>query len=147
VTLTPIDEPAFERRMASYEAALAAEQALSPEDARRQAWRRLPQGLATEDAYPRTVSAAGREIGWVFFARSLPGHAGTGWIHRLEIDPEFRSRGYGTAVLAAVEADLSARGVPQVGGPVTGPRLYELADRLGFRLMAQQMSKKLPEPG
>jgi hypothetical protein len=38
---------------------------------------------------------------------------------------------------------LAGRGARRAGGQVGGLRLYELADRLGFRLAAQHMSKEL----
>jgi GNAT superfamily N-acetyltransferase len=144
VILTPIGEASFASRMDSYEAALVTERGLAPAAAKTQAWRLLPQGRATAEIYARTVRVREREVGWVLFGLGLPGHPGTGWIHRLDIDREFRGHGYGTAVVAAVETDLAARGVQRLGAGLVSPRLYESADRHGYDLLAQQMSKGLP---
>jgi ribosomal protein S18 acetylase RimI-like enzyme len=146
VTLAPIENADFQRRMESLVAVMMADYGLSAQDAHKRAWLPLPHGVATEDTYVRAVLAGDAQIGWVCYALSHGDRPGMGWIYRLDIDPSFRSRGHGTATLAAVEADLVTRGVRRVGLGVPGGNAgaLRLAERLGFALMSQQMAKKLP---
>jgi GNAT superfamily N-acetyltransferase len=106
----------------------------------------LPHGVATDDTYVRAVLAGNAEIGWVCYALRHGDRPGRGWLYRLDIDPSFRSQGYGTATVATVEADLAARGVLRMGVGVPGGNAgaLRLADRLGYTLMSQQMAKELP---
>jgi ribosomal protein S18 acetylase RimI-like enzyme len=146
VTLVPITSADFQRRMESYLAATMADYGLSAEAAQERVWQPLPHGLDTEDVYLRAVFADDAEVGWVCYGLRHPTRPGFGWLFRLDIDPAFRSHGYGTATVAVVEADLVARGVPRIGLSVPGRNAgaRRLADRLGFTVTAQQMAKRLP---
>lgn len=123
-----------------------ADYGLSAEAAQERVWQPLPHGLDTEDVYLRAVFADDAEVGWVCYGLRHPTRPGFGWLFRLDIDPAFRSHGYGTATVAVVEADLVARGVPRIGLSVPGRNAgaRRLADRLGFTVTAQQMAKRLP---
>jgi mycothiol synthase len=106
----------------------------------------LPHGARTEGMILRTVVADGVPVGWVWAGLPVPSRPGLGWLHTIEIDEPYRSRGYGRAAIAAIEAELVRRGVHTMGlnvhGANTGARrLYE---RLGYRVLAQQMAKDLP---
>jgi ribosomal protein S18 acetylase RimI-like enzyme len=146
VTLVPITSAAFQRRMESYVVAIMSDYGLPAPWAHKRAWRPLEHGLDTEGVFLRAVLADDAEVGWVCYALRHPTIPGTGWIYRLDIDPAFRSRGYGTATVVLVEADLVARGVRRIGTAVPGCNAgaQRLADRLGYALTAQQMSKSLP---
>jgi GNAT superfamily N-acetyltransferase len=146
VTLVPIKSAAFQRRMESYVVAIMSDYGLPAPWAHKRAWRPLEHGLDTEGVFLRAVLADDAEVGWVCYALRHPTIPGTGWIYRLDIDPAFRSRGYGTATVVLVEADLVARGVRRIGTAVPGCNAgaQRLADRLGYALTAQQMSKSLP---
>jgi GNAT superfamily N-acetyltransferase len=146
VTLAPIENADFQRRMESLVAAMMADYGLSAGDAHKRAWLPLPNGVATEGIHVRAVLADDAEIGWVCYALSYLGRPGMGWLYRLDIDPSFRSRGYGAATVAAVEADLVARGVRRMGVGVPGGNAgaLRLAERLGYPPMSQQMAKELP---
>ena len=106
----------------------------------------LPHGPQTEGMILRTAVAEGKPVGWVWAEGTTPARPGLGWLHSIDIDEGHRSRGYGRAVIAAIEAELAGRGVPSLGLNVHGynvgaQRLYE---RLGYELQAQQMVKELP---
>jgi ribosomal protein S18 acetylase RimI-like enzyme len=94
----------------------------------------------------RTLIAGETEVGWVCYTRRHFNRTGMGWLYRLDVDPAYRSLGYGTAAVKVVEADLAAHGIGSVGLAVAGGNVGArgLADRLGYELMAQQMEKKLP---
>jgi mycothiol synthase len=109
----------------------------------------LPDGARTRGALLRTVVAQGVPVGWVWAGPPpppAPSRSGMGWLHNIEIDQPYRRRGHGRAAIAAVEAVLVRRGVDTMGlnvhGANTGAR--RLYDRLGYRLLAQQMAKHLP---
>jgi mycothiol synthase len=106
----------------------------------------MPDGPATEGMIVRTVLAGGVPVGWVWYGLRGPDRPGLAWIYQLDVDEPYRSRGYGTAVIAAVEADLARRGARGVGLYVRGDNLaaQRLYDRLGFELISQEMSKPLP---
>jgi ribosomal protein S18 acetylase RimI-like enzyme len=149
VTLAPITSAVFQRRMESYVVAIMSDYGLPLPWAHERAWRPLEYGLDTEGVFLRAVFADNAEVGWVCYALRHPTMPGTGWIYRLDIDPAFRSRGYGSAAVALAEADLLACGVRRIGTAVPGCNAgaQRLADRLGYALTAQQMSKSLPAVG
>ncbi|MET8147772.1 GNAT family N-acetyltransferase [Actinoplanes sp. NPDC049668] len=105
----------------------------------------LPQGDRTEGAILRTVCARGGPVGWVWAAMPAPPRPGLGWLHHVGIDEGLRRRGYGTAVIAAIEAELARRGVHSLGLNIDGGNdgARRLVERLGYRLLAQQMVKDL----
>jgi ribosomal protein S18 acetylase RimI-like enzyme len=106
----------------------------------------LPRGVRTGGMILRTVTADGVPVGWVWAGLPAPPRPGLGWLHHIEIDESCRGRGHGRAAIAAVEAELARRGVRRMGlnvpGVNTGAR--RLCDRLGYRVLAQQMAKDLP---
>jgi ribosomal protein S18 acetylase RimI-like enzyme len=106
----------------------------------------LPQGAETSGMFLRTVVAAGVPVGWIWAGPPPRPRPGQGWLHAIEIDEGHRNRGYGSAAVAAVEAELVRQGLRSMGLNVHGlntdaARLYQ---RLGYRLLTQQMIKDLP---
>jgi ribosomal protein S18 acetylase RimI-like enzyme len=105
----------------------------------------LPDGPRTDGMILRTVVAWGVPVGWVWAGLPAPPRPAMGWLHNIEIDEPYRRRGYGRAAVTAVETELARRGVRTMGlnvhGANTGAR--RLYDRLGYRLLAQQMAKHL----
>jgi len=148
VTLVPITSADFQRRMESYLAATMADFGLSAQAAQEWIWRPLPHGLETEGAVLRAVFADDAEVGWVCYNVRHPDWPGYGWLYRLDIDPAYRSRGYGTATIAVVAADMAARKLTRMGMTVPGRNAgaLRLAERLGFTPTAQQMVKPLTSP-
>jgi ribosomal protein S18 acetylase RimI-like enzyme len=147
VALGPMTSACFQRRMESFVASMVADYpTLTVREAHERAWKPLPHGLDTEDISVGTVVAADAEVGWVCYGRRAPNRPGMGWLHRLDIDPAYRGRGYGTAAVQVVEADLASCGVGSLGVAVAGGNhgARRLAERLGYTLTAQQMEKNLP---
>ncbi|MFI7546652.1 GNAT family N-acetyltransferase [Actinoplanes sp. NPDC049599] len=108
---------------------------------------RLPRGPATRGHLLRKALVGGAEVGWIWV--SLPGTSvpEAAWINDIEVDPEFRSRGYAGAIITAAEAELAGLGVARLGLNVFGDngpalRLYQ---RLGFEVTAQQYGRSLTE--
>lgn len=154
VPMTPDD---FDRRSAAlrrrYADNLCARRGIPRADADAEAVRQmrevLPHGLDTEKAILRTARSGGTDIGWVWV--TLPGAAGRpemAWVHNIDVDPEHQGKGYGRAIMLAVEAELASRGVDRLGLNVFGhnTRAIRLYESLGFQVMAQQMAKTLDDP-
>jgi mycothiol synthase len=152
IELTPMTdyESRIEALFAGYAQELVQEQGLWHGEAETRAARELaellPRGVRTKGMILRTVTADGVPVGWVWAGLPAPPRPGLGWLHHIEIDEACRGRGHGRAAVAAVEAELARRGVRRMGlnvhGANTGAR--RLCDRLGYRLLAQQMAKDLP---
>jgi mycothiol synthase len=135
--------------LAEYAQELVQEQGLWHGEAEARAARMLaellPDGPDTDGAILRTAVVDGTPVGWVFAAMPAPPRPGIGRLHALEIDEAYRSRGYGRAVVAAIEAELVRRGVRTAGLDVRGDNAAarRLCERLGYQLTSQQMVKVL----
>jgi GNAT superfamily N-acetyltransferase len=125
---------------------------LPPEAAREQARRGreefLPQGLHTEGHRLLVAeNAAGEVVGsvWVGFEEPRTKSTETAWLYDIMVDAAHRRSGYGTAILAAVEALARDAGALRLGLNVFGSnaaaiRLYEAN---GYEVTTQQMAKRL----
>ena len=113
----------------------------------RQQWSRALTTVPAAHDVPATLGPDGtarigdRPVGRAVWTDRHRGRPGRGWLTEWEYgDPV-----YGAAILAAVEAELVHRGAQSLGTEVAGDdhdrRL--LVQRLGFRLLAQQMEKPL----
>ena len=103
----------------------------------------LPDGVATPGHLLRKAMDGDQRIGYLWL--SLPGtfYPSMAWIAEVEVDPGHRSRGYGSQMIRAGEADLAGRGIARLGLHVFGRndgarRLYH---RLGFRVLSQGRSR------
>jgi ribosomal protein S18 acetylase RimI-like enzyme len=106
----------------------------------------LPHGARSEHTILRTVRAGGVAVGWLWAGPPpVPSPPGLGWLHHIEIDEPHRGQGYGSGAIAAAEAELSRRGMTRMGLNVHGSNLgaRRLYQRLGYKLVAQQMAKDL----
>jgi mycothiol synthase len=152
VELVPMRD--YDQRMgalvADYAGDLQVEERLSPYEAKVAADRKiaelLPRGPATEGAILRTVWAGNDEVGWVWAGLPSRARPGMGWLHNIEVDAPYRSKGFGSLVIAAMQREFQHRGLRSMGLNVHGynVRAQALYERLGFELMAQQMAKDLP---
>lgn len=84
-------------------------------------------------------------IGTAWVALNDPRERGP-WIYAIEIDAAQRGKGYGRALLEAIEIDVASRGGANVGlnvfgGNAVARRLYESA---GYQITSVYMRKELP---
>lgn len=149
----PIREAEFDayrrRRVSEYAAAQVEAGTWQPEEAQELAAqaseRLLPDGVKTEAALLLAAEQTdGTVIGfaWVALEHQATGRA---WLNSVEILPEHRGRGFGRALLAAVERELRASGIKQLdlsvlGSNPVGRRLY---DTSGYTTVALHMRKTL----
>jgi mycothiol synthase len=70
------------------------------------------------------------------------------WLSEIEVAEGSRSRGYGSRMIAAGEADLVERGVRRIGLHVFGdnPGARRLYERLGYRVLAQARARPIEAP-
>lgn len=147
VALVDLTDEEFAARrpamVADFAASMTENFGIAPEralpDADRQMRALLPDGAATDGQLLRKAIDGDAEVGLLWI--SLPGTTfpAMAWIAQIEVAAAQRSRGYGTQMLAAGEADLVSRGVRTVGlhvfGHNTGAR--RLYHRLGYRTFFQ----------
>jgi ribosomal protein S18 acetylase RimI-like enzyme len=107
--------------------------------------RRLPQGADTPEMLLLLAEDQGEGVvGSVWVALEEEGLDGA-WIYSIEISPAYRGRGYGRALLSAVEDELRRLDVGRVGLNVFGTnsvarRLYESS---GYEISSVYMHKRL----
>ncbi|MEV1146579.1 GNAT family N-acetyltransferase [Micromonospora sp. NPDC049799] len=107
----------------------------------------LPDGLDTRQMILlRGVLADGTPIGRLWIGLTHPrGVAGCAFLYDIEVDPEFRGRGLGRALLAAAEATARDHGATHLELNVFGdnPAAIGLYSTAGFQVVTQQMRKRL----
>jgi ribosomal protein S18 acetylase RimI-like enzyme len=106
--------------------------------------RLLPDGLETADVVLRMARAGTDVVGWVWI--TLPGgDKPIAWIHNVTVLPEYRGRGYGRAIMLAAEAEVTARGLRELGLNVFAANTPAVAlyESLGYAVTSQQMAKTL----
>ena len=67
------------------------------------------------------------------------------WVNYVQVDEEFRDRGYGRRAMLLAEEEAAARGMTSVSLSVLSNNMVarDLYDSLGYRVTAQQMKKAL----
>ncbi len=155
LVLEPMSPDDFDRRIADlhqrYADDLRTQRGLRPDAAdtetARQIAELLPRGLHTETAILRVARVDGADVGWVWVALpGVGGHQDMAWLYNIDVDPGHQGKGYGRAIMRAVEAELRRRDVDRLGLNVFGhnTRAIRLYESLGFEVTAQQMAKTLP---
>ena len=107
----------------------------------------LPQGLNTPGMLLLAAeNMDGVKIGnlWVTL-QPTPGSGVGAWIYYIEIEPEHRGKGYGSALMLAAEQEVALHGVSTIGMNVFGwnsiaRSLYEKA---GYQIMTMQLRKEI----
>jgi ribosomal protein S18 acetylase RimI-like enzyme len=138
------------RLVAEYAALMVASGELPAEAAWRQARddheQALPAGLATPGQLIWRLIDGGQPVGWLWLAVASP-HVDPdmAWVYLVQVDDEFRGRGYGRAAMLLAEAQARARGLHSIGLYVHGSNhaARSLYDSLGYQVVAQQMRKPL----
>lgn len=89
---------------------------------------------------------AGEVIGSLWLAeQSRGGPEQQAWVYDVQIDPPHRGKGYGRALMEAAERQAREYGCTSLGLNVFGGNevAIKLYESLGYRTLAQQMSKQL----
>jgi ribosomal protein S18 acetylase RimI-like enzyme len=138
------------RLAAEYAADIAGSGSLPLEEARQKAESDLRAQLT--DGPDRAgqlifrLIAEEQPIGWLWLAVPFPaGDPAMAWVNNVQVDEEFRGRGYGRQAMLLAEEEAAARGMTSVGLNVHGHNTVArgLYDSLGYQVTAQQMKKVL----
>ena len=108
----------------------------------------LPQGLDTPGMLLLVAeNMDGVKIGhlWVTLQAS-PGSGVGAWIYFIEIEPEHRGKGYGSALMLAAEQEVARHGVSTIGMNVFGWNSIarSLYEKSGYQIMSMQLRKEIP---
>jgi ribosomal protein S18 acetylase RimI-like enzyme len=107
----------------------------------------LPDGLDTHGHRFRIAESAGERVGLLWFG-SKETEAGTVcWLYDLWVEEPMRKRGYGRALMRALEAETRDMGLSRIELKVSGfnDRARALYESLGFVEIERRMYKVLPE--
>ncbi|GAB3141711.1 hypothetical protein GCM10027290_14900 [Micromonospora sonneratiae] len=154
VVLRPMTEQEFTERLGvlvdRYADDLRDSGRVSAAEAREESVRQstgfLPQGLDTPGMLLFTAEADGQPVGWLWLGPTakadIPEQA---WIYNIEVDEGHRGKGYGRAMMKAVERELGDRGYTRLGLNVFGGNSVAIGlyESLGFEVTAQQMAKSI----
>ena len=135
------------RVAAEYAADIAGSSSLPPEEARQKADSDLRAQLTDRVGQLFFRLIAGEQpVGWLWLAVPFPGGDPVmAWVNYVQVDGEFRGRGYGRQAMLLAEQEAAARGMTSVGLNVLGNNTLArgLYDSLGYQVTAQQMKKVL----
>ena len=139
--------PWLSRLAADYAAEIAGAGSLPPDEARQKADNDLRAQLKDRTGQLMFRLTVGEQpVGWLWLAVPFPGgDPAMAWVNYVQVDPEFRGRGYGRQAMVLAEREAAARGMTSVGLNVHGPNVVARAlyDSLGYQVTAQQMKKVL----
>jgi ribosomal protein S18 acetylase RimI-like enzyme len=135
------------RFAAGYATDIAASGSLPPAQARQKAENEVRAQLADRASQLFFRLMAGDQpVGWLWLAVPRPsGDPAMAWVNYVQVDEEFRGRGYGRQAMLLAEGEAAARGMTSVGLNVLGHNTVArgLYDGLGYQVTAQQMKKLL----
>jgi GNAT superfamily N-acetyltransferase len=109
----------------------------------------LPDGIVTPlHTLVIAEDAAGTPVGnaWVGPDPNRADGSDAAWLYDIEVHPQARGSGYGSAILAEVEALVGRDGKTRLGLNVVGTNEAAIAlyRRNGYAVTTMQMSKALP---
>jgi ribosomal protein S18 acetylase RimI-like enzyme len=150
VTLRPMTDPEYdvwrEHAIAGYAAAIGPARGLDPQAALQSASdetsKLLPDGRSTAGHLLWTARHEGDPIGTLWISTGSPSAA---FIFSVEVDEQYRGRGFGRSIMLAAEQECRLRGFSRLelnvfGDNHTAVALYE---SLGYHVTSQQMRKEL----
>jgi ribosomal protein S18 acetylase RimI-like enzyme len=136
------------RQLAGYAAQIAASGAMPEaeawEKARRDTARSFSAGYDTPGQLLFLVLAGTNAVGSLWLA--VPGpdpDPRMAWVYDIEVDEEYRGRGYGRAAMLLAETEVRSRGMTSLGLNVFGQNTVARAlyESLGYDVTALQMKK------
>ena len=106
----------------------------------------LPDGLDTTGHHLLTAeNESGEAVGNAWVGADPGGNAGSAWLYDINFFAAHRRLGYGSAVLAAVEALIAREGLTALGLNVVGDNEAAIAlyRRSGYDVESMAMRKKI----
>ena len=109
--------------------------------------RLLPDGISSPHQHLLTVveESSGSRAGMVWFAAGERGKPDNAFIYDLQIEPDFRRRGYGEAAMKEVESQVRKLGASRIALHVFGHNhgARDLYEKLGYDITSIGMLKQL----
>jgi ribosomal protein S18 acetylase RimI-like enzyme len=139
----PRQEAAYAREIAESGAMPAAAAA---EKARADIARRFSGGMPSPGQVLWRLMAGDQPVGWLWLnVPAIDNDPLMAWVNDIEVDPEYRGRGYGRAAMLLAEREARVRGMTSLGLNVHGQNTAarSLYESLGYQVMTQQMRKPL----
>jgi ribosomal protein S18 acetylase RimI-like enzyme len=137
ITLTPLTDEEFaayyREAVSAYAAANVATGNWKPEDAQRRAEdahaELLPDGVATPKNHLFAARAENRKVGVIWFAERDEASGPLAYVYDVRVDADQRGKGYGRAVMEALETEVRAVGLTKIqlhvhGNNTTARTLY-----------------------
>jgi ribosomal protein S18 acetylase RimI-like enzyme len=137
LTLTPLTAEEFtayyRETVSAYAAANVATGSWKPEEAQQRAEdthaELLPDGVATPKHHLFAARAENRRVGVIWFAERDEASGPLAYVYDVRVDADQRGKGYGRAVMEAVEAEVRKLGLSKIqlhvhGGNTTARALY-----------------------
>lgn len=105
----------------------------------------LPDGPATEGQEIWVAEDEGRTVGTIWIALQRGRRARTGWVYDIAVLPEQRGKGYGRAIMVAVEEQARQLGLDALGLNVFGANHVArgLYASIGYDTTSVHMFKRL----
>ncbi|MEO9181126.1 MAG: GNAT family N-acetyltransferase [Acidimicrobiales bacterium] len=109
----------------------------------------FPNDVPANDQFIMNVIGDDGVVGTMWIGRPLSGSRGTWFVFGIEIDMEFRGKGFGRAAMEAAEEWTRERNGRRLGLKVFGANFIarSLYDSLGYEVMATAMFKDPLAPG
>jgi ribosomal protein S18 acetylase RimI-like enzyme len=152
--LRPLTQDEFEQWLPHAEAGYARQivesgsmpAAAAAEKARIDTTARFSSGLGSPGQVLLRLVAGDQPVGWLWLNVPAIGYDPLmAWVNVIEVDAQYRGRGYGRAAMLLAEDEARARGMTSLGLNVHGQNTVarSLYDSLGYEVMTQQMRKPL----
>lgn len=105
----------------------------------------LPENERTPDQFLYAVMDSGRRVGTLWWGARMNGSKRSAWIYNIEIEPEFRGKGFGRSTMELAQAEVKKAGITNLGLHVFGHNeiAQKLYRSLGFRTTNIIMQKEL----
>jgi len=158
ILLVPMTEPEYSEYVLESASGYAAEKVASGEWTEEESLELaqeelntlLPQGLATKDNYLFTIREAPGSpvLGMLWYSVRKRAGKQTAYIYDIVINSEHQRRGYATAALQALEAEVARRGLAGISLHVFGHNhaARALYDKMGFTPSNIVMFKPVDSP-
>jgi len=105
----------------------------------------LPQGVQTKDHYLFTLYDGAQAVGVIWLKANLDDPIKSGFIFDVEVDEEFRGKGYGKQAMLLIEEKARELGLKSIGLHVFGYNTIakNLYEGIGYETTSLNMVKQL----
>ena len=110
-------------------------------------WKLLPDGVDSKGEYLYRIEDAesGQKVGGIWLNAQVDTPSPSGFIYDIEIEEEFRGKGYGKQAMLAIEEKARELGLKSIGLHVFAhnPVAKGLYEKIGYEIKSMNMTKAL----